>query len=428
MGLIKRAMDSIKGTLEDQFETVITCEDLGNQLLMVKKTKHNGIIRNGSRIVVNPGQLAVLVDNGRVIDAAAEPGVFEFQSEASPSFFGGNFGGVFKEMWTRFVFGGATWQDQAVYFVNTKEIIDNGFGTPAPVMYRDWEHQAQNSRMPGQFLPLRVAIKCRGNYTFEINEPALFMQKIGGTAPIYQKDELCGQMRQEIIAVFQAVLNSLCNEQSKVFPMDLPAQSFLIKQMMDQQMFDQQIRARGIRIVGFNVVNVDLDDESKKKVDEFLREGDTHTQQARMVSAAQLAAANEAGAGVGFFNVGLMNQATNHGMFQGPASPMPQSSQGWGQQPYGQPSYGQPTQYGASSNGTPQYGQPSPYTSTPTGMPSQPVQQASTGTTCVKCGAALSGPFCAQCGTPAPAPTERFCSQCGAKVTGPFCANCGMKQ
>jgi membrane protease subunit (stomatin/prohibitin family) len=405
-------MDSIKSTLADQLETIITCEDMGNHILMVKKTKQSGIIRNGSRIVVNPGQLAVLVDNGRVIDAAAEQGVFEFQSEASPSFFAGDFGGVFKEMWTRFIFGGGTWQDQAVYFVNIKEIIDNGFGTPAPVMYRDWEHQAENSRMPGTFLPLRVAMKCRGNYTFEINEPALFMQKIGGTAPIYQKDELCGQIRQEIIAVFQAVLNSLCNEQNKVFPMDLPAQSFLIKQMMDQQMFDQAIRARGLRIVGFNVVNVDLDDESKKKVDEFLREGDTRTQQARMVTAAQLAAANEAGAGVGFFNMGMMNQGA-HGMFQAPQSPAPQPPQGWGQtQQYGGQPYAPPQQYAGAPNQAPQ--------------PTPPV--AAPGSVCIKCGAPLSGPFCAQCGTPAPAPTERFCSQCGAKVTGPFCAHCGAKQ
>ncbi|MDR2889351.1 MAG: SPFH domain-containing protein, partial [Lachnospiraceae bacterium] len=187
MGLIRTALTSIKDTVADQHQSVFTCEDLGIEILMMKKTNRNGIIRNGSRILVGPGQMAVLVDNGQIMDATAEQGIFEFNSDVAPTFFAGNFGGVFKEMWERFKFGGASWQDQAVYFINTKEIFDNGFGTPAPVMYRDWEHQMGDARNPGGRVPLRVAIKCMGNYTFEINQPALFMQKIGGTVPIYQK-------------------------------------------------------------------------------------------------------------------------------------------------------------------------------------------------------------------------------------------------
>ena len=397
MGLIRTAIDSIKGTLQDQYQTAITCEDMGNEILMMKKTKANGIIRNGSRIVVNPGQLAVLVDNGRVIDATAEQGVFEFQTEAAPSFFAGNFGGVFKEMWTRFVFGGGTWQDQAVYFVNVKEIIDNGFGTQSPVMYRDWEHQMSDARNPGGRVPLRVAIKCMGNYTFEINEPALFMQKIGGTTPIYQKDELVQQMRIEIVSVLQAVLNSLCNEQNQVFPMDLPAQSFFIKELMDGQVFDKNIRQRGIRVAGFNILKVDLDDESKKKIDDFERSGDTATQEARKISAMQMAASNEGSAGVGFFNLGMMNQAAGTGMFGAPqqaAAPAPAA----------------PATQAAA---------------TPQTAPTAPVQGNGS---CTQCGAALNGPFCAQCGTAAPKPAGGFCSQCGAQVAGPFCAQCGAKQ
>ncbi len=71
------------------------------------------------------------------------------------------------------------------------------------------------------------------------------MQRIGGTAPIYAKDELTGQMRIEIVATFQAVLNSLCDEQHKIYPMDLPAQSFYIKELMDGRVFDAPIRERG---------------------------------------------------------------------------------------------------------------------------------------------------------------------------------------
>ncbi len=399
MGLIRTAIDSVMGTLQDQYQTAIMCEDMGNEILMMKKTRQNGIIRNGSRIVVNPGQLAVLVDNGRVIDATAEQGVFEFRTDAAPTFFAGNFGGVFKEMWTRFVFGGGTWQDQAVYFVNVKEIIDNGFGTQSPVMYRDWEHQMSDARDPGHRVPMRVAIKCMGNYTFEINEPALFMQKIGGTTPIYQKDELVQQMRIEIVSVLQAVLNSLCSEQNQIFPMDLPAQSFFIKELMDAQVFDKNIRQRGIRIAGFNILKVDLDDESKRKIDEFEQSGDDRAMLSRRIDAMQMAASNEAGAGVGFFNLGMMNQAAGTGMFGGPSQPAP----------------------------TPPQPAPAMPAAQPAAAAHQGAAPAAGGAACSSCGAPLTGPFCAQCGTPAPAPSEKFCSQCGAKVTGRFCTQCGTK-
>ena len=32
---------------------------------------------------------------------------------------------MFKEMWERFKFGGAVSKEQAVFFVNAKEILDN---------------------------------------------------------------------------------------------------------------------------------------------------------------------------------------------------------------------------------------------------------------------------------------------------------------
>ncbi len=270
MGLIKRALDSIKGTLEDQSLTAITCEDMGNDILMVKKSKSNGIIRNGSILIVNPGQMAVILDNGKVIDASAEPGAYTWQSDASPSFFAGNFGGMFREMWERFKMGGETYQDQAVYYINTKEIMDNGFGTPAPVMYRDWAYVTQNWRS-GKLLPMQIDIKCAGNYTFEIDQPWVFLSTVGGTAKIYAKNELTGQMRSEIVASFQAMLNSLGAEEHQVSSGDLMSNKSqsLIRKLMAESEFDAPIRRRGIRLLGFTVQSVTLTEESKKAIRDY---------------------------------------------------------------------------------------------------------------------------------------------------------------
>ena len=183
MGLIKAAAGAIGSTLKDQWKEAIRCEDMDTDVLMRKVTTENGVISNKSTIIVAPGQCAVIYDNGRIIDATAEDGVYTFDTSSTPSFFAGQFGAVFKEMWQRFTYNGATAKQQAVFFFNIKEIMGNKFGTPQPVDYSDWSHPIPN-QMTGELLPMRVEVTCFGNYTFKIANPALFMSEIAGTADV----------------------------------------------------------------------------------------------------------------------------------------------------------------------------------------------------------------------------------------------------
>ena len=189
MGLIKAATSAIGSTMHDQWKEAIRCEDLGNDILMVKKTTPTGVITNKSTIIVAPGQCAVIYDNGRVLDATAEDGFYTFDTSSSPSFFAGQFGAVFKEMWQRFTYNGASAKEQCVFFFNIKEIIKNKFGTPAPIPFQDWSHAIPNE-MTGALTPLGVKVKCFGTYTFRIVNPAAFMNNIAGTANVYRVSDL----------------------------------------------------------------------------------------------------------------------------------------------------------------------------------------------------------------------------------------------
>lgn len=51
MGLIKAAVSAIGSTLHDQWKEAIRCEEMGNDILMMKKTTKNGVISNGSTII-----------------------------------------------------------------------------------------------------------------------------------------------------------------------------------------------------------------------------------------------------------------------------------------------------------------------------------------------------------------------------------------
>ena len=397
MGLVQIAKSAIQGTLKDQWKEAIRCEDLGNDILMVKKTTPTGVISNKSTIIVAPGQCAVIFDNGRLIGATAEDGPYTFDDSSTPSFFAGQFGDVFKEMWQRFTYQGVSAKEQAVYFFNVKEIIDNKFGTPAPVPFQDWSHAIPN-QMTGQLIPMRTEVKCHGKYTFKITNPALFMSEIAGSATVYKKDMLVEQMRSEVSSAFQNVLNSLGNDVNKVPVMQLREQEGLIRKIMNENVYDEPIRRRGISILGFVVESVILDEESEKKIDDYELAANNHMQQGKLVdayaNAVQDAAKNENGAANGFMGIGFMNMASN-GIIGG-ASQAP-----W--------------------QNTQNVNQP---------VVNQENQTQNSGWECPNCKNMANGNFCTNCGTKKPEqPKAKFCTKCGAKLNDgtKFCPECGEK-
>lgn len=397
MGLIKAATGAVSSTLKDQWKEAIRCENMTNDILMVKKATPNGVISNGSTIIVAPGQCAVIYDNGRVIDATAEEGIYNFDSSSTPSFFAGQFKDTFKEMWQRFTYNGATSKQQAVFFFNLKEIIDNKFGTPAPIPFQDWSHPIPN-QMTGTLTPLRVEVKCFGEYTFKISDPSIFMSQIAGTADVYKKDEIVEQMRSEVIGAFQNILNELGNSNYKVPVLELPSQTDEIKQIMDQKIFDAPIRRRGISIVGFIVKSVTLDEESEKKIDNYELSSNSFMQQGTMVgayaNAVQEAAKNSNGAANGFMGIGMMNMSTN-GIMGGAVQAPWQNTQGSTQ-------IQQETTQPVTANQAEEW-------------------------ICPNCKTKVTGKFCSECG--AKRDEKLKCSNCNTELTPgtKFCPECGQK-
>ena len=388
MGLIKAAVGAIGSTFGDQWQDLISCENMDENTLMVKKTTESGQISKGSRIIVAPGQVAVIYDSGSIVDATAEEGTYNFDQSTSPSFFGGQFGAVFKEMWERFKYNGTPNKEQAVFYFNVKEILNNKFGTGTPIPFQDWSHAIPN-QMTGSIMPLAVKVRCYGKYTFQIFDPAVFMRMYAGTANVVTKDTLTDQMTSEVIATFQNVLNELGNSNHKVPVLELPSNTDEIKKIMDEKVFDEPIRNRGVKLLGFAVESVTLDEDSNRKIEEYEHNANSMMQQGRVLDVMETAAGNANGAATGFMGVGLMNMATGGmagGVMGNAFAPQQQPQQ--------------------------QY---DPY------QPAQPAA-APAGAVCGNCGATVTGKFCSECGTPV---GPKTCAKCGAEVTGKFCSECG---
>lgn len=374
MGLIKSAFKSVSSTLHDQWEEYITCDSLDNNTLVVKKTTENGVISNKSRIQVSPGQVALIFDSGKILDATAEPGIYTFDNSTSPSLFAGDFGGMFKEMWERFKYNGGVNKEQAIYYVNTKEIIDNKFGSSTPMAYPDPEYK-------------NIYIRYYGVYSFKISDPFAFVSNIAGTvADRYTKQELLEQANAEFVSALDVSLQT-CASEGVVFS-SLPSRQLLIAKHMNEALDENWKKLRGMEIVSVAIEKITPDDESRQRIEKFDNAsmyGRKEYAAGRMVDATatamENAASNENGAATGFMGLGMMNNAAS-GMVGNPLDYINQNEE-------------------------------------------KEERKTSNTSICPQCKSQESGNFCSKCGTKLE--KEKFCSKCGFKITGKFCSNCGEK-
>ncbi|WP_182377091.1 SPFH domain-containing protein [Nocardioides sp. WS12] len=182
MGLIQAAIGAIGGTLGDQWLDFYGVPDgIGSTVAIfpaVAKGQNagrgsntsgsEGVITNGSKIIVPEGYGLVLLEDGAFTGFAAEPGAYIWNSEdpASSSVFsgGGLVDSLIKQSWERFKFGGRPSAQQSAVFVTLKELPNNKFGTQSEIYWDD------------SFLNTQVGAITRGTYTLKITDPLTFIR------------------------------------------------------------------------------------------------------------------------------------------------------------------------------------------------------------------------------------------------------------
>ena len=399
MGLIQAAVGAVGGMLADQWKEYFYCEAMSENVLAVKGEKritsrssntkaNDNIISNGSVIAVADGQCMLIVDQGKIAEVCAEPGEFVYDSSSEPSIFAGKLGQsiieTFKKIGRRFTFGGDTGKDQRVYYINTKEIIGNKYGTASPVPFRVVDNNIG--------LDMDIAIKCFGEYSYHISNPLLFYTSISGNfTDKYTRDRLDSQLKSELLTALQPAFAKI--SEMGIRYSALPGHTDEMATALNDVLSIKWGELRGIEIVSFGVSSVKANEEDEKMIKELQRNAalrDPNMRYAHLAGSAgaamQSAAANENGAAMGFMG---MNMASMAGM-------------------------------GASNAYGGYYQQPAQQ---------QPVQQpAANGWTCPKCGAAATGKFCPECGAKKPEEGGWTCPKCGAVNKGKFCAECGAKK
>ena len=400
MGLIKAALGSAGGVLADQWKEYFYCESMPADVLVTKAHKKvsgrssnrhgsENIISNGSVIAVSDGQCMLIVEQGKVVDVCAEPGEYTYDTSSEPSIFCGGLGkGVkeaFQQIGKRFTFGGEPPKDQRVYFVNTKELVGNKYGTPNPVPFRVVDMNIG--------LDMDITIKCFGEYSYQIANPVLFYTNVcGNVEQDYTRDEIDGQLKSELMTALQPAFARI--SEMGIRYSALPGHTQELSDALNKVLSDKWDNLRGIRIVSLGVSSVKASEEDEAMIKDLQRNAvfrNPTMAAAQMVgaqaSAMQSAASNQkTGPAMAF---AAMNMAANVG--------------------------------GANAQNLFAMGQQQ---ATPQMQPQQQPSQTAPKTewTCA-CGAVNTGKFCSECGSPRPA--GPWTCSCGTVNTGKFCQECG---
>ncbi len=325
-----------------QFIEVIEWTETNSDRLVYRFPVHGNEIKMGAQLTVRESQLAIFVNEGQLADVF-EPGRFELNTSNMPIL-------TKLKSWK---YGFNSPFKAEIYFINTKQFLDQKWGTTNPIMMRDADFGI-------------IRLRGFGSYAYRVKDPVALMREVFGTSGEANTEDISPQLKKYIVSGLTDLI-----AESKIPALDLATQYDELSEACKQKVVPR-FEEYGLEITNLTIENLSLPKEVEEAMDKRTQMGvlgdlNKYTQ-FQAANAIGDAAKNEGGmAGMGMSMAAGMQMAN-------------QMSQAMNQQQ--QPVQQQPVQQQAA----------------PAGQPTTP-----------------AGNFCTNCGN-ALANNPKFCANCGAKV------------
>lgn len=358
-------LDFIKG----EFLEVIAWEDDSQDTMVWKfPIPEKQQIKNGAQLIVRPSQVAVFVYQGQIADVY-EPGTHTLNSDNMPVL-------TTLKNW-KYALNSPFKTD--VYFVNTKQFLNQKWGTPNPVMMRDADFGT-------------VRLRGFGVYSFRVIDPIAFLKEVFGTSTLFTLDAVNEHLKSVVVSAMSDALGK-----SGIPAIDLAAKYQELSKLV-QDNLQERFALLGLGVADFVIENISLPEAVEQAIDKRSQMGALGNLDQYMkfqtAEAIRDAAQNEGGlagmgagmgAGVG---IGQAMAASMGGMMQQQSVPQQNVYQ-------------------------------------PAAQPQQQAQPAAQMVPCPHCNhhVPAASKFCPECGKS----TKRACPNCNHPIEGnaKFCSECG---
>ncbi|MFK7959072.1 MAG: SPFH domain-containing protein [Phycisphaerales bacterium] len=264
MGLLDR--------LRTELIDIVEWIDDSQHTLVWRFPRFRNQIKQGAKLIVRPGQVAVFVHQGQLADVFM-PGTHELRTGNLP----------LLSTLAGWKYGFDSPIKSEVYFVSTRQLTDLKWGTPNPIMLRDPD-----------FGPIRL--RAFGTYTLRASNPEALLTELVGTDGSFEAEEVTELLRSIVAESFASVVG-----ESQIAALDLASNYSALAARVRAEVEKRVDDEYGLEIPGLFIVNISLPEEVEKAMDTRSSMGvigDMNAfQQYQMGQAMTAAANNPAGGG-----------------------------------------------------------------------------------------------------------------------------------
>lgn len=227
--------DWVKTELIDIIEWI----DGDRETMVYRFERHDNEIKNGAKLIVRPGQLAIFVNEGQIeqhVDRDTfqpadvfEPGTYTLETKNLP---------VLSTL-KGWKYGFDSPFKAEVYFINTTGFMGQKWGTPNPIMLRDAE-----------FGPIRL--RAFGTYSLKVKKPTVLLTEVVGTDGKFGIGDIHEQLRDIVVTRFTDVLG-----ESKIPALDLASNYDELGKFIAERM-GSEFEEYGLELTKLLISNISL--------------------------------------------------------------------------------------------------------------------------------------------------------------------------
>jgi len=237
MGLFGKAVEKLR----NEFIDIIEFLDDTNNTIVHRFERYQNEIKNGAKLTVREGQVAVFVNEGQIADVY-QPGMYTLTTENMPIL-------ATLKGWK---YGFNSPFKAEVYFVSTRQFTDQKWGTKTPIMLSD-----------DRFGMLEI--RAFGTYVFKIKDAGLFIKEIVGTDGTFTTEEINEQLKSLVVTRFTDAAGESGIPVER-YAANLNETSELVHQVLAPEFLNY-----GIDLTKFLIESVSMPDEIKKEIFELSR-------------------------------------------------------------------------------------------------------------------------------------------------------------
>lgn len=223
--------------IRNEFIDIIEWVDLSTDTIVWKFPRYHNEIKMNSKLTVRESQWAVFMNEGAIADVFT-PGMYTLTTQNMPLL-------TTLKGW-KYGFNSPFKAD--VFFVSTRQFVNQKWGTRNPVMLRDAE-----------FGPVRL--RAFGSFAFRVKDPGVFIKEIAATNPEFSVEGINEQLRN--LAVSRG-MDAIA--EAKIPVLDLAANYDEVSAKITDKI-RSEFNELGLELTKFLIENISLPPEVEAALD-----------------------------------------------------------------------------------------------------------------------------------------------------------------